>query len=117
TTTAGFVKEGKLRALITTTKFRLDKYPEIPTMRDSGFENLPLVPWGGFFGPRGMAPAVRKQLSSVITETLADPQLIAALAEHHITVTTSNPEAFSAFLEEQLALSLKVVKENGLVRD
>lgn len=117
TTTAGFVKEGKLRALITTTKSRLDKYPEIPTMTDAGFENLPLVPWGGFFGPRGMTPAVRKQLSDAITATLADPVLIAALAEHHITVTTSNPEAFSAFLEEQLGLSLKVVKENGLVRD
>ncbi|WP_158238228.1 Bug family tripartite tricarboxylate transporter substrate binding protein [Pollutimonas nitritireducens] len=117
TTTAGFIQEGKLRALITTTKSRLDKYPNIPTMTDSGFENLPLVPWGGFFGPRGMPPALRTQLSDVITATLSDAQLIAALAEHHITVTTSNPEEFSSFLKDQLALTLKVVKENGLVRD
>jgi tripartite-type tricarboxylate transporter receptor subunit TctC len=117
TTTAGFIKEGKLRALITTTKSRLNKYPDIPTMVDSGFENLPLVPWGGFFGPRGMAPAVRKELSDAINATLAGPQLVAALAEHHITVTTSNPDEFSAFLKNQLELSLKVVQKNGLVRD
>lgn len=116
TTTMGFIKEQKIRALMTTTKSRLDNFPDIPTMADSGFTTMPLLPWGGFFGPRNMSPETRKKLSNEINTVLSNPRVIKALADHHITVSSSNPDDFSSFLKDQLALSLKVVKEHNLTR-
>ncbi|WP_447921991.1 Bug family tripartite tricarboxylate transporter substrate binding protein [Achromobacter aegrifaciens] len=116
TTTMGFIKEGKARALMTTTRTRLEQFPDVPTMSDSGYTDMPLVPWGGFFGPPGMRPELRRKLSGEINAVLARPDVAQALAVHHISISTSGPDEFSAYLKEQLALSLQVVKEHGLTR-
>ncbi|MFY1905349.1 Bug family tripartite tricarboxylate transporter substrate binding protein [Achromobacter xylosoxidans] len=116
TTTMGFIKEEKVRPLMTTTRTRLEQFPDVPTMTDSGYSNMPLVPWGGFFGPSGMQPELRRKLSAEINEVLAQPDVARALAVHHISISTSGPEEFSAYVKEQLALSLQVVKEHGLGR-
>lgn len=116
TTTMGFIKEGKVRALMTTTRTRLEQFPDVPTMTDSGYTDMPLVPWGGFFGPPGMRPELRRTLSGEINAVLARPDVAQALAVHHISIATSGPDEFSAYLKEQLALSLQVVKEHGLTR-
>ncbi len=116
TTTMGFIKEGKVRALMTTTRTRLEQFPDVPTMTDSGYANMPLVPWGGFFGPSGMRPELRRKLSAEINAVLAQPDVARALAAHHIAISTSGPDEFSAYVKEQLALSLQVVKEHGLGR-
>lgn len=116
TTTVGFIKEGKIRALMTTTRSRLTQFPAIPTLEDSGFTSMPLVPWGGFFGPGNMPSETRKRLGAAINTVVSSPEVKNALATHHITVITSNPNQFSAFIENQLDLSRKVVKENNLTR-
>ena len=116
TTTMGFIKEGKVRALMTTTRTRLEQFPDVPTMTDSGYTDMPLVPWGGFFGPPGMRPELRRKLSTEINAVLARPDVARALAAHHISILTSGPDEFSAYLKEQLALSRQVVKEHGLIR-
>ncbi|GAA5232136.1 tripartite tricarboxylate transporter substrate binding protein [Verticiella sediminum] len=116
TTTAGFIKEGKLRAMMTTTPARLVQFPDIPTMVDSGYASMPLVPWGGFFGPARMPAETRAALSQNIGAVLASPTVANALSDHHISVTTLNPDEFTDYLREQLDLSLQVVRKNNLTR-
>ena len=116
TTTMGFLREGKLNAYLTTHKTRLENFPEVPTMRNAGFDNLPLIAWGGFFGPGKMAEAAREQLGEQINDVLTNQEIVTALAKHNIIVSPSGPKAFSAFVKEQLELTAKVVEENNLKR-
>lgn len=117
TTTMGFMADGKLNALMTTTRSRLSRFPALPTMRESGFSGMPLLPWGGFFGPRGMPRPVALKLAREFNEVLTQPVVVNALAEHYITVSTSgSPDDFTAFVREQLALSAQAVKDHNLIR-
>ncbi|WP_382163007.1 Bug family tripartite tricarboxylate transporter substrate binding protein [Hydrogenophaga sp. ANAO-22] len=117
TTTMGFLADGKLNALMTTTKKRLSRFPALPTMRESGFTGIPLLPWGGFFGPKGMPKPVAQKLAREFNEVLTQPVVVNALAEHYITVATSaSPDDFTAFVREQLTLSAQAVKDHNLIR-
>ncbi|HWL28987.1 MAG TPA: tripartite tricarboxylate transporter substrate binding protein [Burkholderiaceae bacterium] len=116
TTTMGFLREGKLKAYLTTHKTRLENFPEVPTMRDIGLTDFPLIAWGGFFGPGKMSDAAKEQLGKQINTVLADREVVAALAKHNIVVSASGPKEFSAFVKEQLELTAKVVEKNNLKR-
>lgn len=116
TTTMGFLREGKLKAFVTTHRTRLSNFPDIPTLREAGFDDLPLVAWGGFFGPGNMSEATRERLGEQITAVLANQEIVTALAKHNIIVFASGPKAFSAFVKEQLDLTAEVVEKNKLKR-
>ncbi len=117
TTTMGFIRENKLNALMTASKSRVARLPNVPSMAETGYPPPPLMVWGGFFGPKGMPAPVAEKLAQEVNGVLANPELAKALAEHSIVVSpTSGSDDFTAFVREQLAESLRVVRENNLVR-
>jgi tripartite-type tricarboxylate transporter receptor subunit TctC len=50
---AGFVREGRLRALAVAAPTRLASLPEVPTMDEAGFPGLHVGSWYGLFAPAG----------------------------------------------------------------
>jgi len=53
---AGAVRDGRLRALVTTTPERLPDFPDVPTAAQSGYPQLEsIVGWSALYGPPGMA--------------------------------------------------------------
>jgi tripartite-type tricarboxylate transporter receptor subunit TctC len=68
------IQDGKLVALAVTGEQRLPKLPDVPTVRESGFDYSASVQVFAI-GPKGVPAAVQEQLNKLFVETLADKQV------------------------------------------
>lgn len=66
-------KAGKIRILATTNEKRSPDFPDVPTMKESGFPQFIAHSWTGLFGPARLDKAVADKLSASLAKTLADP--------------------------------------------
>lgn len=76
--TAAMVKAGKARYLAVATDARLKTYPQVPTMRDLGY-NLSIDSPTGLGGPAGMPAEAVKAIHDAFKYALEQPAVIAAL--------------------------------------
>jgi len=106
----GFIKAGKLKALAHTGKGRLKSLPDIPPISDTlpGFE---AYEWNGVFVPHGTPHEIVTKLNSVLNGALASPQVSTRFASLNIESRPNTPEEFRAYVEGQMALWSRVVKE------
>ncbi|HEY8359188.1 MAG TPA: tripartite tricarboxylate transporter substrate binding protein [Ramlibacter sp.] len=113
----GFVKDGRVKALLVLQGERSALLPDVPTAKESGLPELPIRPWAGFFGPPGMAPAVAERLSADLQHALQQPQVRAQLAQQGFQGYGMDPRAFAGFYRKQYDLFNQVVRENNLKFD
>jgi tripartite-type tricarboxylate transporter receptor subunit TctC len=98
------VKSGKLKALAVTTPTRQEMFGDIPTMRESGFDDLTVELFNGLVGRSGTPPEVVRTLNSEINEILKDPEVIAKLATLGTYPMGGAPEQFRQLVEQQIKL-------------
>lgn len=109
-----FVQAGKVRVLGLTSKQRLSSMPEVVPLEEAGLQDYNYASWGGLFGPAGMPPEVTRRLSQAFTKAVADPATEHYFAELGMIATSSSPEAFQAFVQDQIKLWGRLTKEAGL---
>jgi tripartite-type tricarboxylate transporter receptor subunit TctC len=74
---APHVKAGKLRLLATWGEKRTQDFPEVPTLREQGFDVVVDAP-NGIGAPKGMDPAVAAKLRDAFRQAAASPEFVAA---------------------------------------
>jgi tripartite-type tricarboxylate transporter receptor subunit TctC len=109
----GFIKAGKLKAIAHTGKGRLASLPDIPPISDTllGFE---AYEWNGVFVPHGTPREIVTKLNSVLNAALASPQVSKRFAALNIESRPNTPEEFRTYVEGQMALWSRVVKEANI---
>jgi tripartite-type tricarboxylate transporter receptor subunit TctC len=109
----GLVKSGKVKAIAETGKTRLASLPDIPPMSDTlpGFEGYD---WNGVFVPHGTPAAIVGKLNAGLNAALAAPQVSARFAELNIESRQNTPAEFGAYIEGQMQLWNRVVKEANI---
>jgi tripartite-type tricarboxylate transporter receptor subunit TctC len=103
------IKAGRLRALAVTTASRSQVLPSIPSLR----ELLPGYEASAFFGiaaPKAMPTAVVGKLNEVINAILADPKMVARLAELGGAPLALSPAAFGKLITEETDKWGKVIR-------
>jgi tripartite-type tricarboxylate transporter receptor subunit TctC len=80
---APHVQSGKMRLLATLGSQRSKAFPNVPTVKESGWDTISESPFG-IGGPAGMDPAVVKTLHDGFRKVLEDPALIAALDKFYM---------------------------------
>ena len=114
-TSAGYVKGGKLRALAVTSRERSQVLPEVPTLQELGFSGFDDVTWNGIVAPAGTPSVVLAALHSAIAKGLANPELRRRYGERGIElVSSASPEEFTAYVRSEADAFLKLVKEAGI---
>jgi tripartite-type tricarboxylate transporter receptor subunit TctC len=109
----GLIKGGKVRAIAQTGKGRLESLPDIPAMSDTlpGFEGYD---WNGVFVPHGTPTAIVQKLNAGLNETLRSPQVVARFKELNVESHENTPAQFRAYVEDQMELWSRVVKEANI---
>ena len=109
----GLIKGGKVKAIAHTGKGRLASLPDIPPMSDTlpGFEGYD---WNGVFVPHGTPAPIVKKLNAALNAVIVSPQVTARFAELNIESRQNSPEEFRAYVEDQMALWSRVVKEANI---
>lgn len=71
---------GKVKVLATTQAARVEAYPDIPTIVESGGPEINIVGWFGLVGPAGLPKDIVDKIDAVTRTALADPEIKKTLA-------------------------------------
>jgi tripartite-type tricarboxylate transporter receptor subunit TctC len=107
------VSAGRIKLLAFINRERLPVAPDIPTVAEAGYANLPVSGPTGFFGWRDMPGELRERIAADVREIAADPTIGQRLAKIGSVVRSSTPAEFAATIEEQRARIAAVAKMIG----
>jgi tripartite-type tricarboxylate transporter receptor subunit TctC len=107
-----FIRSGKLRALGVTTAKRSPQLPDVPTVAETvpGYE---ASAWFGMGAPKGTPAAAVAKLNKEVNDALADPKMIARMAELGGTSIAGTPADFWKVHTYETEKWAKVVKSSG----
>jgi tripartite-type tricarboxylate transporter receptor subunit TctC len=109
----GYIRAGKLRALAVTTATRSEVLPDVPTVA----EFLPGYEASAFFGvgaPKDTPTNIIEKLNNEINAGLADPKLKARLADLGGTVIAGSPGDFGKYVADETEKWADVVRFAGM---
>jgi tripartite-type tricarboxylate transporter receptor subunit TctC len=110
TTSLPHVLSEKLRALAVTSKARVDKLPNVPTVAEAGFPRMQNTFWLGVVAPAGTSPEIIGKLNAAFKDAVSQPETRARLANLGADAAVSTPAEFGKFLADERALWTDVVK-------
>jgi len=106
-----FAKQGRVRMLAVIAPERVAAMPEVPTMREQGFDMV-VGSWQGIYVPKGTPRSVITTLFRVSHETMKNPDIVKRLNEGGVTVVTSpSPAEFRKFWEAENQRFAKIIKD------
>jgi tripartite-type tricarboxylate transporter receptor subunit TctC len=109
-----FIESNQVRALAVSSDFRVQAFPDIPTVSESGVAGYVVNGWYGVIGPSGLPAEVVARLEDGIHKSLQDPELVARLEREGEEVSTGTPDGFAALLRADLGRYQMIVKSAGL---
>jgi tripartite-type tricarboxylate transporter receptor subunit TctC len=110
---ADLVKAGRLRLLAVWSAERAKRFPDAPTLRESGVDIVSASPYG-LAGPKGMNPDVVRVLHDAFKEALFDPAHIAILDRFDMAPWYMGPADYTAFARRTYAEEGEMIRKLGL---
>jgi len=107
TSWAPLVDSGQFRLLVTWGAERAKRYPNVPTLRETGIDIVSASPYG-IAGPKNMDPGIVRILHDAFRQALYDPQHLAVLERFDMPVIYMNPEDYRASVQ-------RIMEEEGAI--
>jgi len=104
------IRAGKLRALAVSVEERSPLLPEVPTFRESGYPGMTQRGWFGVFAPAATPRAVVERLNREVLAASAADEARARFERDGLERMAFTPEAFDAFIKEDLAPWARALK-------
>jgi tripartite-type tricarboxylate transporter receptor subunit TctC len=108
------VQSGKLKALAVTSDKRSPILPDVPTLSESGLKGTEIYEWNAVFAPANTPEPVMKKLAAAFQQALDAPEVKARVAQLGGELQKGSPEQARAFIEQQINLWGRVVKERKI---
>lgn len=114
--TLPFAKAGSVRVLAVTSAERSKFLPDVPTMKEAGY-NVVIEPWLGVFVPAKTPADVVAKLNLAVKQTFSSPEVVEKLAVLGNEPAYQTPDDFAATIRADLKRWEPIVKESGFVAD
>jgi tripartite-type tricarboxylate transporter receptor subunit TctC len=95
---AGPIKSGKVRPLALTATKRNPAFPDVPTMAEAGIPDMDISLWTGIVAPAGTPPEIVARLQKAIAETIAMPEVRAALEAIAVEPRSTTSDEYRALI-------------------
>lgn len=107
------LESGKVRVLATMGEARLTRWPQVPTLKDLGYDLVVSSPIG-LIGPRGMDPAVVARLHDAFRKAMSDPAYVRAMEQNDQVSEYLGSEAYTQSAIREFAREKAFVQELGI---
>lgn len=106
-----FLKEGKIRALSVSDTARVAQLPNVRRIgEEEGFNGVALPLWQGLFVKAGTPPAIVANYEKALLAAMAQPEVVAKLAESGVTAAPLSGKDLKTFVTPQAGLYRDIVK-------
>ena len=112
------IAAGTLRAIAQFGEERLPALRDVPTAAESGFPGIEAVAWWGVFAPHGTPAPVVARMNAALRDSLLEEGPRRQMTEtQQARLVLSSPEELRAFLDRQIEVWGRVVRENNIRAD
>jgi tripartite-type tricarboxylate transporter receptor subunit TctC len=114
-TSAPYVRAGKLRALAVTSRTPSSLFPGVPTVDEAGVKGYEAITFNGLLAPAGTPREMLARLQGEVAKAVAVPALRNSFLERGVELSAStSPDEFTAYVREQVAVSAKLARNAGI---
>ena len=111
---APHIKAGKLRPLAVTGASRHAYFPDVPTLRELGYD-VEYYLWIGLFGPKDLGPEPMRVLRDTVRKAVQDPDFKGAMDKIQVPIAYQDADEFKAWWDREATLLAGVIKRIGKV--
>ena len=108
------IAAGTLRVIGTTGSARSALFPDFPTVAETGLPGYSSLGWFGLFAPASTPREIVAKVSADTRTVLSLPDAKQRLAEQGAEPAPSTPEAFTAFVNSDIAKWLDLAQKAGI---
>jgi tripartite-type tricarboxylate transporter receptor subunit TctC len=109
-----FIKSGRVKPLALTGGDRSPVVPQVPTFKEVGYPDFEMTGWYGLWFPAKTPAPVVARINAEMKKAVASPEMKARLDELGLIGVASSPPEFAKYLQEDLALQLRIAKKAGI---
>lgn len=114
-TSLGYIKAGRLRALAVTSRKRSPLLPGVPTIDESGVPGYEDITFNGLMAPAGTPHAVLARLNAEVAKAVRVKVLRERFLERGVELTSSpSPESFTAYVKAEFYKKAKLARQAGI---
>ena len=114
TTGLAHVKDGKLRAVVTSLKQRSPILPDVPTIGEAGLPKFSILSWAALYGPAKMPKEITDRLNKEFVAAMKRPDVIAAMDKQAFILNPSTPAELAAFTKDQMEEYRVILRAAGV---
>jgi tripartite-type tricarboxylate transporter receptor subunit TctC len=104
----------KIKALAITSLRRVPAAPEIPTVGESGLQELEFVSWYGLWGPKDMPADLVARIQTQAVKVLAQPEVKQKMGVLGFDPIGSTPSEFAKYIDKEMASYAKIIKDANI---
>jgi tripartite-type tricarboxylate transporter receptor subunit TctC len=102
TSALGQIRSGQVIPIALTSNARLSEYPDLPTLKELGYDDLVATTWFGLSGPAGLADDIVQKLNRAVGNILELPDMRKRLARDAIETRSMTPEQYTKFVASEI---------------
>ena len=111
------IDSGRMRPLAVTTTKRAADLPNVPTIAENGYPGFEAPAWWAVLAPAKTPPEIVKRMNEELNKVLKNPEVAKKLDAQGIDVMGGTTAQAGAFIDKQMGIWSKVVKDNGIKAD
>jgi tripartite-type tricarboxylate transporter receptor subunit TctC len=108
------IKDGKVRALVVTSKVRSKALPDVPTAAEAGHPGIVGDSWIGVLVPRGTPKDITATLHREIAQIIAQPTMRERLSAQGYEPVANTPQQFAADIKAEMETWAKVIADANI---
>jgi tripartite-type tricarboxylate transporter receptor subunit TctC len=113
-TMAEQLKAGRLRALATWSRTRIESLPDVPTVAESGYKDYEMDEWNGVLAPARTPKSAVSQLADRFTAALQAPEVKRKLGAQGVYPVGMCGADFAALLRKQYDEYGRIIREANI---
>jgi tripartite-type tricarboxylate transporter receptor subunit TctC len=103
TTSSPHIRAGTLVALAVSSGARLAQYPDLPTLKELGYDELVTTTWWSFSGPAKLPADLVQRLNAEVNKAIDSAEARRRLEQEAIVSEKMSPAQFTRFVESEIA--------------
>ena len=104
------IRAAKVQALAVSSVNRQPEFPNVPTFKELGYDDLTAATWFSLSGPPKLPQDIVEKLNRAIAQGLQSPEVQKRLASEVVEVRALTPEQFRSFVGDEIRRWSPIIK-------